>query len=154
MSIPDLYSNHIGTVLSIAPTTVGRFALLSQVKRVSLHKDSPEVGEALSRWLFADVPKNTLVDEWGNRYDHQVHTLLAGTLSEGEDLIAELEKHGCSIMEASGFFVPLQNIDFYDTESSDNLRVQHPRGFALARRDKPNRKELLTLLKDSSMFES
>ena len=59
MSIPDLYSNHIGTVLSIAPTTVGRFAQLAQTKRVSLYQDKQDVGEALSRWLFADFPQKS-----------------------------------------------------------------------------------------------
>jgi hypothetical protein len=154
MSIPDLYSNHIGTVLSIAPTTVGRFATLAQVKRVSLYRDTQEIGEALSRWLFSDFPQNTLIDEWGNRYNHQVHTLLAGTLKEGEALLSELEAHGCRVIEAPGFFVPLQNVDVQNTASSDQLRNLHPRAFALARRDKPERSTLLTLLKDSSMFDS
>ena len=153
MSIPDLYSNHIGTVLSIAPTTVGRFAQLAQTKRVSLYRDKQDVGEALSRWLFADFVPKSLVDVWGNRYDHQVHTLLSGTLAQGEALLTELEAHGCTIVEASGFFVPLQNVDINDVESSDQLRHRHPRAFALARRDKPDRGTLLTMLKDSSFFE-
>jgi hypothetical protein len=154
MSIPDIYSNHIGTVLCIAPTTVGRFATFAQVKRVSLYRETQEVGEALSRWLFSDFPQNTLVDEWGNRYNHQVHTLLAGSLKEGEDLLSELEAHGCTVIEASGFFVPLQNVEIQSTDSSDQLRQRHPRAFALARRDCPDRSTLLTLLKDSSMFDS
>ena len=153
MSIPDLYSNHIGTVLSIAPTTVGRFAQLAQTKRVSLYRDKKDIGEALSRWLFADFPQQTLVDIWGNRYNHQVHTLLSGTLAEGEALLSELEAHGCKITEAPGFFVPLQNVKINDLQSSDALREQHPRAFALARRDTPNRNTLLTMLKDSSFFE-
>ena len=135
MSIPDLYSNHIGTVLSIAPTTVGRFAQLAQTKRVSLYQDKNDVGEALSRWLFADFSPKSLIDLWGNRYDHQVHTLLSGTLAQGEALLSELEAHGCNIVEASGFFVPLQNVEINNVESSDLLRNKHPRAFALARRD-------------------
>ena len=154
MSIPDLYSNHIGTVLSIAPTTAGRFAQLAQTKRVSLYQDKQDVGEALSRWLFADFPQKSLIDVWGNKYDHQVHTLLSGTLAQGEALLAELEAHGCNIVEASGFFVPLQNVKINDVQSSDQLRNNHPRAFALARRDKPERNALLTMLKDSSFFKS
>ena len=153
MSIPDLYSNHIGTVLSIAPTTVGAFAKLAQTKRVSMQRDSEDVGEALSRWLFADFPPMTLVDKWGNRYNHQVHNLLSGTLSEGEELLRVLKQNGCNIEEAAGFFVPLQNVDIHDTESSDQLRNQHPRAFALARNDLPSTNAMLTILKDSSMFE-
>ena len=153
MSIPDLYSNHIGTVLSIAPTTVGAFAKLAETKRVSLHRESEDVGEALSRWLFADFPQKTLVDKWGNRYDHQVHHLLSGTLEEGEQLLSTLKQNGCNIEEASGFFVPLQNVEIHDTESSDQLRNRHPRAFALARKDLPSTNEMLTILKDSSMFE-
>ena len=154
MSIPDLYSNHIGTVLSIAPTTVGRFAQLAQTKRVSLYREKQDVGEALSRWLFADFPQKSLIDIWGNRYDHQVHTLLSGTLSEGEALLCELEAQGCCVVEAPGFFVPLQNVDIQDVESSDHLRARHPRAFALARRDAPDRNTLFTMLKDSSFFDS
>ena len=154
MPIPDLYANHIGTVLSIAPTSVGRFAKLADIKRISLYSDSPIVGEALSRWLFADFPTKTLVDEWGNRFDHQIHSLLAGSLQEGEELLATLESHGCTIIEAPDFFVPLQNVEINEITSSDAIRVRHPRAFALARRDRANLPELLTLLRDSSMLGS
>ena len=154
MPIPDLYANHIGTVLSISPTSVGRFAKLAEIKRISLYSDSPIVGEALSRWLFADFPLKTLTDEWGNRFDHQVHTLLAGTLQEGETLLATLEAHSCTIIEAPDFFVPLQNVEINSLSSSDELRNRHPRAFALARRDQASINELLTLLRDSSMLGS
>ncbi len=152
MSHPDLYANHIGTVLCIAPTTVGRFAKLAQTKRLSLYRDSDVVGEALSRWIFATVPTESLLDQWGNRYDHQVHTLLAGSLQEGETLLAALESHGCCIQEAPEFFVPLQNLDVNDQGSSDDLRGRHPRAFALARRDPADANHLLTLLRDAQML--
>ena len=152
MSHPDLYANHIGTVLCIAPTTVGRFAELAQTKRLSLYRDSDIVGEALSRWIFADFPKETLMDGWGNRYDHQVHTLLAGSLQEGENLISTLETKGCCIQEAPEFFVPLQNLNVHDQESSDGLRERHPRAFALARRDSIDINRLLTHLRDAQML--
>ena len=152
MNHPDLYANHIGTVLCIAPTTVGRFAKLANTKRLALYRDSDIIGEALSRWIFASVPTETLLDTWGNRYNHQVHTLLAGSLEEGEALLAALESHGCCIQEAPEFFVPLQNLDVNDQESSDALREKHPRAFALARRDRVDRNRLLTLLRDAQML--
>jgi len=152
MSHPDLYANHIGTVLCVAPTTVGRFAKLAQAKRLSLYRDSDIVGEALSRWIFADVPTESLLDQWGNKYNHQVHTLLAGSLKQGEELLSTLEEHGCCIQEDSHFFVPLQNLNVNDQSSSDALRAKHPRAFALARREPPDLNLLLTLLRDAQML--
>ena len=152
MNIPDLYANHLGNVLCIAPTSVGRFAKLAKIKRVSLYSDSDVVGEALSRWIFANFPHNSLTDDWGNRFNHQVHSLLSGSLEQGEQLLQTLESYGCSIIEAPDFFVPLQNVEVDSIESSDNLRTRHPRAFALARREHVSINELLTILRDSSML--
>ena len=152
MTIPDLYANQLGNVLCIAPTSVGRFAKLAEIKRVSLYSDSDVVGEALSRWIFANFPKKSLTDTWGNRFNHQVHSLLAGTLEDGQNLLQNLESHGCTIMEAPDFFVPLQNVHIDQLDSSDELRQRHPRAFALARREPVSLNELLTLLRDSSML--
>ena len=152
MNIPDLYANHLGNVLCIAPTSVGRFAKLAEIKRVSLYSESDVVGEALSRWIFANFPQNSLTDDWGNRFHHQVHSLLAGTLEQGQELLQTLESYGCNIIEAPDFFVPLQNVEVNNIDASDQLRTRHPRAFALARREPVSINELLTIMRDSNML--
>ena len=68
------------------------------------------VKEGLTRWVFADFPQGTLQDDWGNAYDHQVHSLLSGTLDEGRELLEKLSEMGCVIEQASELFVPFQNL--------------------------------------------
>jgi len=149
MSRPaDFHVNRRGPVLVLAPSRDGRLAHLAETRRVALDRDG-EPMNALCRWIFADLPRNTLRDEWGNAYDHQAHTLLAGTLADGEDLMRALVEQGFSVVDAPDFFVPFQTLAFTDAEDSDLLRVRHPRAFALARRERPTTGQLVTWIRDT-----
>lgn len=149
MSRPaDFYVNRRGSVLVLAPSREGRLAHLAETRRVVLDRDG-EVVNALCRWIFADLPRLTLRDAWGNPYDHQAHTLLAGSLADGEDLMRGLVEQGFSVVDAPDFFVPFQTLGFTDAEDSDLLRVRHPRAFALARRERPTSAQLVTWIRDT-----
>ena len=78
----DVYTNTIGNVMVVAPATQGVLAHIAQTRKVAFGEDVA-VKEGLTRWVFADFPQGTLQDDWGNAYDHQVHSLLSGTLDEG-----------------------------------------------------------------------
>lgn len=146
----DLYTNQMGKVLVLAPTATGQLRHLVESRTVVLSKGGEAI-QALKRWIFADIPHDTLKDQWGNPYDHQVHTLLAGPLSAGKALVAGLREQGFSISEEGEFFVPFQTLNPYDVASSDDLRHRHPRAFALARRENPSAGQLVTSIRDSMM---
>lgn len=148
---PDLYLNHIGHVLVLGPTPGGRLGRIAEERTVALHRGGP-TSIALSRWIFADLPLQTLLDEWGNPYDHQVHGLLAGDLQDGLLLLKELREAGFAIEAAEDFFVPFQTLDPHDRDSSDQLRERFPRAFALARRGRPTLRELITIQRDSALL--
>jgi len=149
MSRPaDLHVNRRGAVLVLAPSRDGRLAHLAETRQVVLDRDG-EAMNALCRWIFADLPRNTLRDEWGNPYDHQAHNLLSGSLADGEDLMRALVEQGFSVVDAPDFFVPLQTLGFTDVDDSDQLRTRHPRAFALARRERPTTGQLATWIRQS-----
>ena len=149
MSNPDLYTNRLGDVLVVAPALEGRLSQLAEQRNVVFGRGQGDQQESLTRWVFADIPKNSLSDQWGNPYDHQVHTLIVGTLQEGNNLIAKLKDRGFHVNSASEMFVPFQTLNIHDRESSDSLRTSHPRAFALSRRERPELNKLITALRDS-----
>jgi len=147
----DVYTNSIGSVMVIAPTTSGQLQAIAETRNVAFGEDM-ELKPALTRWVFADFATGTLIDEWGNRYDHQVHSLLSGTLAEGRELLEALAEMGCVIEEAEELFVPFQKMDLRSETSSDALRVEHARAFALARRGRKSIAAIITDIRDSSMM--
>ena len=149
MSVPaDFHVNRRGPVLVLAPSREGRLAHLAETRRVVLDRNGETVN-ALCRWIFADLPRGTLRDDWGNAYDHQAHTLLAGALADGEELVRALVEQGFNVQDAPDFFVPFQTLAFDDSEDSDLLRRRHPRAFALARRERPTAAHLVTWIRDT-----
>ena len=94
----DVFFKKLGNVLVVAPSQQGKLAGFAQTRKVAfnLDEDSPTVTEGLTRWIFADFDKNTLQDQWGNPHDHQVHTLLVGTLQDGDDFLQGLRESGLS----------------------------------------------------------
>ncbi len=147
----DLYVNRMGNVFVLAPAAEGRLGHIAATRKVALERHG-EVKQSLCRWIFADIPKNTLTDEWGNAYDHQVHFLLAGTVAEGEELVQALVEEGFQVQDAPHLFVPFQTLNPADSASSDALRVRHPRAFALARRERPSVRQLVTAIRDSVLI--
>ena len=149
----DVFFKKLGNVLVVAPARQGKLAGFAQTRKVAfnLDEEQPTVTEGLTRWIFADFDKNTLKDQWGNPHDHQVHTLLVGTLKEGDDFLQGLRESGLFLDSPEQFFVPLQSIQLDDIEDSDKLRILHPRVFALARRDRPSLTAILTSIRDSTI---
>lgn len=146
----DIYTNTIGSVMVVAPTPNGQLSEIAVTKNVSFTGDEPK--PALMRWVFADFPQATLTDEWGNRYDHQIHSLLSGTLAEGREFLEALTNMGCVIEEANEFFVPFQKLDVTSVESSDAIRVNHPRAFALAHRGRKSIAAIVTDIRDGALL--
>src|SRR5512145_1343560 len=105
--VADIVKNQLGKVLVAAPSPDGRLARLLEYRNVVLQPGG-EKQKAFSRWIFADIPHGTLTDDWGNRYNHQVHSLLAGSIQEGLAFLKGLEELGYTIRTADDFFVPLQ----------------------------------------------
>jgi hypothetical protein len=149
----DLYVNRMGKVFVVAPSEKGRLGHIADTRKVALERHS-EPKPSLCRWIFADIPKGTLTDEWGNAYDHQVHFLLAGTVAEGEELVQALVQEGFHVQDAPDLFVPFQTLNPADSASSDALRVRHPRAFALARRERPSVRQLVTAIRDAGLINS
>ncbi|MFT7519099.1 MAG: hypothetical protein ACI9MC_001239 [Kiritimatiellia bacterium] len=131
-SEPDLYYNKLGSVMVVAPSADGVLSPVASNRQVELQRGTGKIEPAVARWIFADLPRNTLDDQWGNPYDHQVHTLVVGTLSAGEAFLEAFAEAGFRIVPAEQLFVPFQTIDLHDAEDSDQLRLRHPRAFALA----------------------
>ena len=146
----DIYTNSIGSVMVVAPTPNGQLSTLAVTKQVSFTGGA--VQPALMRWVFADFPQATLSDEWGNQYDHQVHSLLSGTLAEGREFLEALAEMGCVVEEAADFFVPFQKVDVSSVASSDALRENHPRAFALAHRGRKSVAALVTDIRDATLL--
>ena len=144
----DLYFNKMGNVMVVAPTPHGLLQHLVEYKEVGFGENT-EAKPALTRWIFADFPMGTLTDEWGNAYDHQVHSLLSGSLEEGQRFLEMLNEFGCIPEEANDFFVPFQKLDINSIESSDGLREEHPRAFTLSRRAKQSISAIVTSIRDS-----
>ena len=147
----DVYTNAIGNVMVVAPAAQGRLAHISETRMVAFGEEVA-IKEALTRWVFADLQTATLEDDWGNRYDHQVHSLLSGTLAEGRELLEKLGEMGCVVEQADELFVPFQRVDIDSVSSSDALRTKHPRAFALARRGRKSISAIVTDIRDSSVF--
>lgn len=149
----DVFFKKLGKVLVVAPSQQGKLAGFAQTRKVAFNLDEEPstVTEGLTRWIFADFDKDTLQDQWGNPHDHQVHTLLVGTLQDGEVFLQGLRDSGLSLESPEQFFVPLQSIQLDDIEDSDKLRILHPRVFALARRDTPSLKAILTSIRDATI---
>ena len=149
----DVFFKKLGKVLVVAPSQQGKLAGFAQTRKVAFNLDEepPTVTEGLTRWIFADFEKDTLQDQWGNPHDHQVHTLLVGTLQDGDNFLQGLRDNGLSLESPEQFFVPLQSIQLDDIEDSDKLRTLHPRVFALARRDTPSLKAILTSIRDATI---
>jgi hypothetical protein len=152
MSLPDLFTNQIGKTLVIAPTDTGRLNSLSNSKTVAFKRDGDVTSKGLTRWVFADLDRLTLTDRWNNPYDHEAHSLLSGTLSEGQSFLKSLKEADLIVMDHDDFFVPFQTLDINSQTTSDALRSNHPRAFALARREAPSLNHILTLLRDSSVI--
>jgi hypothetical protein len=150
MSSPDIYTNQIKNTLVIAPTDDGCFSALSEKRNVAFKRDGDQVTKGLTRWVFANLETNTLVDRWGNDYNHEAHSLLCGSLEEGKKLLEELHEAGAVIVDHDDFFVPFQTLEITNQSTSDELRNHHPRAFALSRRDRPSIVELRTILRDST----
>lgn len=147
----DVYTNTMGHVMVVAPTPNGQLKALAESKSIAF-ADDLDVKPVLTRWVFADFPIGTLTDEWGNRYDHQVHSLLSGTLTEGREFLEMLSELGCVVEEASEFFVPFQKLDLASAQSSDAIRTEHPRAFTLARRARKSISAIVTDIRDSSVI--
>jgi hypothetical protein len=152
MAVPDFYTNRFGEVLVIAPAPEGRLSKIVEEKFVVFNQSNGEMSKGLTRWIYANIPEGSLKDQWGNTYNHQVHSLVVGTLEEGNHLLSILTDHGFHFRQADEMFVPFQTLKIHDRKSSDSLRASHPRAFALARRNKPQPKELVTALRDSIMI--
>ena len=146
----DIYTNTIGSVMVVAPTPNGQLSELAVTKNVSFTGD--EIKPALMRWVFADFPQATLTDAWGNRYDHQVHSLLSGTLTEGREFLEALTNMGCVVEEATEMFVPFQKLDAASVDSSDRIRANHPRAFALAHRGRKSIAAIVTDIRDVGLL--
>ena len=149
----DVYTNTMGHVMVVAPTPNGQLKALADSKSIAF-ADDLDVKSVLTRWVFADFSMGTLTDEWGNRYDHQVHSLLSGTLAEGREFLETLSELGCVVEEASEFFVPFQKIDLTSVQSSDALRTEHSRAFALARRGRKSIAAIVTGIRDAGLVGS
>ena len=147
----DVYTNTIGNVMVVAPAVQGALAHIAETKNVAFGDDIA-VKEGLTRWVFADFPVGTLTDDWDNAYDHQVHSLLSGTLAEGRDLLEKLSEMGCVVEQAGELFVPFQKVDVNSVTSSDAIRTEHPRAFALARRGRKSIRAIVTDIRDSSVI--
>jgi len=152
MSEPDIYTNTIGQTLVIAPTEAGRLSGLASTRNVVFQRDGDKLSKGLTRWVFSNLEHNTLQDQWNNAYDHEAHSLLVGSLEEGEALLQTLQESDLVIVDHDDFFVPFQTLDINSQASSDQLRAHHPRAFALSRRDRPSISEILTLLRDSTVI--
>ena len=152
MSSPDLFANRLNQFLIVAPAPNGRLDRLVEYRSVIFQRNGTELEQGLTRWIFADLPKKTLKDSWGNPYDHQAHSLLAGTFAEGEAFVQQLESQEFVVEDAPTLFVPLQTLDINSEQSSDRLRTDHPRAFALARRDRPSMSSMVTSLRDSMVL--
>ncbi|MGC6510249.1 MAG: hypothetical protein ACON4U_17650 [Myxococcota bacterium] len=152
MSTPDIYTNQIGQTLVIAPTETGRLNGLASTQNVVFQRDGDKLSNGLTRWVFADLQRNTLKDQWNNSYDHEAHSLLVGSLSDGLNLLQSLRESDLVVMEHNDLFVPFQTLDIHNQNSSDRLREHHPRAFALSRRDRPTATKILTVLRDSSVI--
>ena len=127
-------------------------SLQSEQRNIIFNQENNVIEKGMTRWIFTDIPQKTLKDEWGNVFDHQVHNLLAGSLQDGLAFLESLATHEFHIQDAPALFVPFQTLDPGDVESSDSLRSHHPRAFALARRERPNLKHLLTIIRDEAML--
>ncbi len=150
MDNPDLYINRIGRVLVVAPAPGGALGHLVERRYAVLNRESRELEHALSRWIFADLARGTLRDQWNNAYDHAAISLLAGSFDDGEAFIAAASKAGLAVATHDNLFVPLQKLDATSELTSDNLRTAHPRGFALARREQPQIDALLAAARDQA----
>lgn len=150
MDNPDLYINQIGRVLVVAPAPDGVLGHLVERRYVVLNRETRELEHSLSRWIFADVPRGTLRDQWNNAYDHAAISLLSGTFRDGEAFIEAARERGLSVAQHNNLFVPLQKLDATSDLTSDNLRNAHPRAFALARRGQPDIDALLTAARDQA----
>ena len=148
----DLFMNKIGSILVVAPTPTGKLSHMVEMKKVIFYQQIGETVDAITRWIFADLPVETLQDQWGNRYDHQVHSLLSGSLADGQLFLEMLSDNGFIIDEEQDMFVPFQRINISSQESSDTLRHSHPRAFALARRGKKSIRVLVTDIRDSVLI--
>jgi len=148
----DAYIHQHGNTLVIAPTETGRLAFLAERRRLVLNRASGEVEDALARWIFADLPRNTLQDAWGNAYDHQALHLVAGTLADGKRFARELEDAGFALSYEPNLFVPLETIDAASEADSDNIRTVHARAFALAIRRSPRVADLILEARDRGVF--
>lgn len=147
----DVFTNTMGSVMVVAPSANGRLASIAETKKVAFGENL-DSRQALTRWVFADFAQGTLEDEWGNRYDHQVHSLLSGTLEEGHAFLKALAELGCIIDEASELFVPFQKLNIDSAVSSDSLRTEHARAFALARRGRQSIAGIVTEIRDAGVL--
>ena len=148
----DFFTNRMGNIIVIAPSPDGDFSHIAEYRNIIFYSAKGTKEKALTRWIFADIPKKTLIDDWGNHYDHQVHFLLAGSLAEGLQFISGLKENGFVVEQAEQLFVPFQTLDASNSETSDNLRTLHARAFALARRENPRLQDLLTSYRDSNLI--
>ncbi len=147
----DIVTNEIGGVFVVAPTSSGALAKLAN-KRFAALNPADEPSLRLTRWIFADFARATLRDDWGNTYDHAVHTLLAGKLADGAAFIESLEAAGFSVIKESDMFVPLQRLSIDDATDSDELRTRHPRAWAIARRSRPQVTDLVARIRDVALL--
>ena len=148
MSAPDLYYNRLGDVMVVAPSDDGSLRLVSDKRQVELERGSGEISTALARWIFADFARDTLKDQWGNSYDHMVHSLIMGTLSDGEAFLQAFIDAGYGVEHAPKLFVPIQTVNIHSYADSDDLRNRHPRAFALAIRTRPSAGRLMSEARD------
>jgi hypothetical protein len=149
--MPDAYVHALPHGLVIAPSDKGRLAFLAERRHAVLNPGTGEREHVLARWIFADLPQRTLRDQWGNPYDHQVHSLIVGTVAQGRAFAAELVSAGFSVTDEPKLFVPLQTVAIHDPKSSDALREKHARAFALAIRRLPPIAELVMAARDAAL---
>lgn len=150
----DVYINRIGDFLVVAPSDTGRLGFLAERRHAALNKETGVVERVLARWVFADLPRRTLKDVWGNPYDHQAHHLLVGSVADGERFLAELAELGVTVAEEPQLFVPLQTVQIDDEADSDGLREGHARAFAVSIRRLPRISDLATAIHDSDLVGS
>ena len=93
-----------------------------------------------------------MTDDWSNAYDQNLPSLLSGTLAEGRELLEKLAEMGCVVEQAAELFVPFQKVDVNSASSSDSIRIEHPRAFALARRGRKSIGAIVTDIRDSGVI--